>query len=109
MFYQPELIVYLWMLPVLFMIVIPVLWTMTRILYQAVGRSWLTDCVDSLKPDSTALVTSQVKKEENRPGFVLMDQRWVLLGRSIVVGLMQLIFLITVFFSLACLKKCSRS
>ncbi len=43
MFYQPELIVYLWMLPVLFMIVLPVLWTITRMLYQAVDRSWLKD------------------------------------------------------------------
>lgn len=43
MFYQPELIVYLWMFPVLFMIVLPVLWTMIRILYHAVDRSWLTD------------------------------------------------------------------
>ena len=43
MFYQPELMIYLWMLPVLCMVVLPLLWTMTCMLYQAVERSRLVD------------------------------------------------------------------
>ncbi len=43
MFYQPELIIYLWMLPVLAMVVLPALWTMTCMLYRAIERSRLVD------------------------------------------------------------------
>jgi len=41
MFYQPDLMIYLWMLPVLGMVILPALWTMTCMLYQAVERSRL--------------------------------------------------------------------
>ncbi|MCL7487293.1 MAG: hypothetical protein M8357_03845 [Desulfobulbaceae bacterium] len=43
MFYRPELMVYLWMLPVAGMVVVPVLWAMTRLLYQKFERSRLGD------------------------------------------------------------------
>jgi hypothetical protein len=43
MFYRPDLMIYLWMLPVLGMVVLPALWTMTCMLYQAVERSRLVD------------------------------------------------------------------
>lgn len=43
MFYQPEVMIYLWMLPVLAMVILPALWTMTCMLYQVVQRSRLAD------------------------------------------------------------------
>lgn len=49
MFYQPELIVYLWMLPVLFMVVFPALWATTRKLYRWVERSRLAEVRGSLE------------------------------------------------------------
>lgn len=43
MFYQPELMIYLWLLPVLGMVVLPVLGALSSRLYQAAERSRLSD------------------------------------------------------------------
>ena len=43
MFYQPDLIIYLWMLPVLAMVILPALWSITSVIYRAVERSRLAD------------------------------------------------------------------
>ncbi len=43
MLYRPELLIYLWMLPVLALVILPALWTFTGILYRAVEWSRLAD------------------------------------------------------------------
>ena len=43
MFYQPELMIYLWILPVLAMVILPAFWTFVGILYQALERNYLSD------------------------------------------------------------------
>jgi len=52
MFYQPDLIVYLWMLPVLCMVVLPVLWSLTCMLYKTVDRARLADVRGFVEVDS---------------------------------------------------------
>lgn len=43
MFYHPELIIYLWMLPVFFMIVLPAMWSLTGMVYRSLERLQLGD------------------------------------------------------------------
>jgi len=43
MFYQPEAIIYLWILPIFGMIILPVLWSITRRLYRNHERSRMSD------------------------------------------------------------------
>ena len=82
MFYQPELIVYLWMLPVLFMIVLPVLWTMTRMVYQAVDRSWLADVRGFVEIGEYGVV-DQSSQEKRKSPRIRIDGPKVAVARQV--------------------------
>lgn len=64
MFYQPELMIYLWLLPVLGMVVLPVLGALTCKMYQAAERSRLSDVRGFL--DLNMINSPDVENQERR-------------------------------------------
>lgn len=72
MFYEPELMVYLWILPVIGMVILPALWTITCMLYRSLERSRLSDVsgfldLNTYTPDDSS---QQERRKQNR---VLID------------------------------------
>ena len=65
MLYQPDLMIYVWMLPVLGFVVVPVLWAITCMLYRAVERSRLADVSGLVDFGSKTSMKLNLWKTEN--------------------------------------------
>lgn len=82
MFYQPELMVYMWMLPVVILIVIPSLWPVLRGLYRVVERSSLSD-VRGFVEVSSELFDKEAKTERRREPRVRIEGPKAVVARQV--------------------------
>lgn len=68
MFYQPDAIIYAWILPVLGLIILPALWSITCRLYQYLERSRLSEISGFLDLSSSSIQEklAQERREHSR-------------------------------------------
>jgi hypothetical protein len=69
MLYQPDLMIYLLMLPVMGFIIVPVLWTMTCMLYRAMERSRLANVSGFVDFGTTKSAEVKNKRKQLRVGI----------------------------------------
>jgi hypothetical protein len=67
MFYQPELVVYLWMFPIFAMVVLPALWSCSRLFYRSMERMRLSDIRGFIDfSSSQEEIRTDERREQNR-------------------------------------------
>ena len=65
MFYQPELVVYLWMFPIFAMVILPALWSCSRLFYRSMKRMRLSDIRGFIDFSSSQDEIRTVEKREH--------------------------------------------